>query len=107
MKIITIFSDDHSIELHNSILGKETVKINGQVVSSEFSFLGTTHSFNITKNGQKIPYKVKFRAGTPVAFDIYREGEPLIESPPFPFWRVVIIAVLTIFFYELIQGRIF
>lgn len=104
MKIITLYSDEHDIELHNSILGKETVKINGKIISSKFSFFGTTHSFSVSSNGQEIPYKVRFRTGTPVAFDVHRNGEPLIESPPYGFWRILILGVIFILFYELAKG---
>lgn len=107
MKIITVYSDNNILELHNSFLfGKETVKYNGKVVSSKYSLFGYTHSFSVDENGQKISFRVRFRFGLPAAFDIFKNGEPIIESPRQQFWRIGYFTLGVIFVWELVQGRI-
>ena len=54
MKYITINLRDNEIEVHNSFLGKETIKVNDKIVSNEFSIFGADHYFRITKTGVKL-----------------------------------------------------
>lgn len=74
--------DGNLIELHNSIWGEETVKVNGQMVSKKSSFLGTEHFFNlINDNGSTDRYIVKSKmTDLTVGIDIYRNGIPIIHN---------------------------
>lgn len=50
MKYTEYTVDNDKIEFLNSILGKETVVVNGEKVSEKFSVTGTEHHFNIKSN---------------------------------------------------------
>ena len=107
MKIITIYLNSNTMELHNSfLLGKETVKFNGEIMSSKYSLFGHTHRFSVDENGKEVSYSVRFRSGLPAAVDILRDGEPFLESPKNQFWRIGLITLGVIFIWELAQGRI-
>jgi hypothetical protein len=50
MKYTEYTIDNDKIEFLNSILGKETVVVNGEKVSEKFSITGTKHHFTIKSN---------------------------------------------------------
>ena len=50
MKYTEFTIDNNKIEFLNSILGKETVVVNGEKVSEKFSVTGTEHHFTIKLN---------------------------------------------------------
>ena len=82
MKFTTVHLDDNKIEVFNSLLGKETVKVNGEIVSEKYSFAGATHVFNIKENEQEITCKLDIGYGfSGVVFDLYKGEQPIIESP--------------------------
>ena len=82
MKFTTIHLDDNKIEVSNSFLGKETVKVNGEIVSEIFSMAGATHIFNIKENDQEVPCKLILGYGlNGVVFDLYKDEKLIIESP--------------------------
>ncbi|MGN8226013.1 hypothetical protein [Gracilimonas sp. BCB1] len=81
MKYTTIHLGDNKIELHNTLLGKETVKVNGEVVSSKYSMLGAEHPFTIHEDGKDVNCNVQFGFSmNGVVFDLYKDGSPIIES---------------------------
>jgi hypothetical protein len=50
MKYAEYNIDNNKIEFLNSILGKETVVVNGEKVSKKFSVTGAEHHFSIKSN---------------------------------------------------------
>ena len=50
MKYAEYNIDNNKIEFLNSILGKETLVVNGEKVSKKFSVTGTEHHFTIKSN---------------------------------------------------------
>jgi hypothetical protein len=50
MKYTEYTIDNDKIEFLNSILGKETVVVNGEKVSEKFSITGAEHNFSIKSN---------------------------------------------------------
>ena len=50
MKYTEYNIDNNKIEFLNSILGKETVVVNGEKVSEKFSITGAEHHFTIKSN---------------------------------------------------------
>jgi len=103
MKFITIQSGDAKIEIHNSIWGKETIKVNDEVVSSQFSFFGSVHNFSRIENNEEIFYEVKIRLGFGPAVDIYRQGKPLLEFPKYGALRFFLFLLLIGFIIKLIE----
>lgn len=79
MKYVTLFHNGNQIEVHNSLMGKETIKYNGEVVSSKSSFFGAKHAFWVIEDGEEVEYKVliSFNWKIGIGFDIFRNGEPL------------------------------
>jgi hypothetical protein len=83
MKLMTIYQGENKIEIHNSILGKETVYVNNEEVSSKYSFWGTNHIFEVEEAGEWIEYELTTGLGMyGVTIDLYREGYPVIDSSP-------------------------
>ncbi len=82
MKFTTVHIDDNKIEVFNSFLGKETVKVNGEIVSEIYSILGATHVFKIKENEQDVVCKLVIGFGfSGVVIDLYKDEKPIIESP--------------------------
>src|SRR5688500_13246884 len=82
MKFTTIYLGENKIEIFNSILGRETVKVNDEEVSSKFSIKGTEHIFNIHEDEKEVECKLSMGLGlSGVVIDLYKNGKPVIESP--------------------------
>jgi len=80
---MTIYQGENKIELYNSILGKETVYVNNEKVSSKYSFWGTNHIFEVEEAGEWIEYELTTGLGMyGLTIDLYREGYPVIDSSP-------------------------
>jgi hypothetical protein len=84
MKIMGIYSDGVHIEFFNSMWsGKETIKVDGEVVSAKHSFWGTSHYFQVIgPDGEPIDFELRtgMNNGFGVSVDIMRNGVPLLES---------------------------
>ncbi len=81
MKFATIYLDQNKIEIDNSIFGKETIRLNGSVVSKKYSLLGTKHQFFILENEKKIKCQLNLGYGpNGVVMDLYKNNQPVIES---------------------------
>jgi len=82
MKFTTIYLDENKITFSNSWLGKETIHVNDELVSSKYSFGGTEHLFTIPdKNGVANCKLVTGFGNTGVVIDLYKNDKPIIESP--------------------------
>jgi len=104
MKVTTVYLGVNKIELFNSLLGKETVKVNGQEVSSKSPMAGTEHNFIITENDKVSNCKLVTGFGVSgVVFDLYRDNQPIIESPKVGLGRVMIF-LLVIFIVGVVLG---
>ena len=101
MKFTTIYLDENKIEICNSILGRETIKVNGEIVSSKFSITGAEHVFSITENGTVADCKLKLGFGlNGVVFDLYKNNKPIVESPK----NGCLILFVVVFFIALVIG---
>jgi len=94
MKYTTIHLDGTKIELFNSFLGKETVKVNGEIVSEKRSMTGTDHIFKINENGTENTYKLTTGFNIyGVVFSLYKNDKPIIEMPKSKTSNYVIIII--------------
>ena len=80
MKYTEIKINQNKIEFHNSILGVEKIMFNGKEVSKKFSFLGTTHNFEIEENNYKITSKCQSLCWDKVKIIIERNNEKIYEK---------------------------
>lgn len=81
MKFTTIYLGENKIEVFNSFLGKETVKINDEIVTNKFSLFGTEHNFKITENEELVECKLDIGYGINGAiFSLYKNKQPIIVS---------------------------
>lgn len=81
MKFTTINLGENKIEIFNSFLGRETIKVNGEVVSRKFSVFGTEHTFIVQENGEAVELKINIGWGFEgIVFDLYRNNQPVVES---------------------------
>ncbi|MGZ2371699.1 hypothetical protein ACXR6G_18105 [Ancylomarina sp. YFZ004] len=82
MKFTTIHLENNKIELFNSVFGKETIKVNNEIVSEKRSILGTEHLFQIKENENEANCRLVTGFGrNGVVFDLYKNDKPIIESP--------------------------
>ena len=89
MKFTTVYLEENKIEIFNSILGRETIKVNGEIVSNKYSFAGAEHLFSITENGTIANCKLQMGFGlNGVVFDLYKNKKPIVESPKSNFLRI-------------------
>lgn len=105
MKFTTICIGKNKIELFNSIWGKETVKVNDEVVSSRLSFTGTNHIFKIKEDEKEVEYKLS--TGFCIdgfLTDLYKDGEPVITSDKDSYFRIINLAVVIVIVAWLIGG---
>jgi len=93
MKYTTVHLNGNKIELFNTLLGKETVKVNGKIVSEKRSLKGTEHIFQINENTYKLTTGMNING---VVFSLYENDKPIIEMPKnkFAFYLIVIIGMI-------------
>ena len=72
------------IEFINSISGKETIMVNGQVVSQKTTIMGTAHRFSLIESGEKARYILRTKIGgeTMVLIDLSRNGHYILQNEP-------------------------
>ncbi len=93
MKYTTIYNGDNKIEVHNSFLGKETIRVNGELVSSKYSITGTEHEFGMDEATGRSNCKIVTGFGlSGIVLDFYKNGSPVIVSPKNSMLGVLIIA---------------
>jgi|TARA_B110000037_G_C16815952_1_gene381627 hypothetical protein len=81
MKFTTIYLEENIIEIHNSFLGKETIKVNNEIVSEIRSFFGAEHSFKINENENITDCRIKIGFSlNGVVFNLYKNNKPIIIS---------------------------
>ena len=99
MKVTTINLGETHIEFHNALSGKETIKVNGEVVSSKFSFSGMDHVFQVHEGGEEVTYKLTSGTGMfGVMFSLYKNDNAIIESPKTKGWlRFALVAIILLF----------
>ena len=100
MKITTINLGETHIEFHNNGLsGKETIKVNGEVVSSKVSFSGMDHVFKVNEGGEEVNYKLTTGTGMfGVMFSLYKNEIAIIESPKTKGWiKFALVAIILLF----------
>ena len=82
MKFTTVYIGENKIEIFNTLLGVEKIKVNGEIVSKKFSIFGTEHNFAIKENDENVECKINFGFGFHgVVFNLYKDNKPIIESP--------------------------
>ena len=96
--------EGNKIELFNTLLGKETVKVNENIVSEKRSITGTDHNFVVVENGAEVACKLSAGFGiNGVVFNLYKNDKPIIESLKSSLLAFLIFVILGIIAYELIS----
>lgn len=79
MKLLTLYHNGNTIEVHNTMSGKEKIYYNEEEVSEKWSMFGALHSFSVTEDGEEVDYKVTTALHiNGIGCDIWRAGEPLL-----------------------------
>ncbi len=82
MKYITVYLDENKIEFFNAFLGKETIKVNNEIVSEKRSISGTEHNFVINEKGNEVPCKLTTGVSMyGVVINLYKNDKPVVEMP--------------------------
>lgn len=77
MKYAEYNIDNNKIEVYNSLLGKETILLNGNTISEKHSFWGSDHYFNINDDNYSIRPFISLNNITGIAFKIHKNGLPI------------------------------
>ena len=105
MIFTTIYLGENKIELSNLFLGKETVRVNDEIVSSKCSITGIEHVFHILENDKKVVCKLVTGYGmSGVVIDLYKEGKPIISSPRFALLGIFLILFASVSIVGLFIG---
>lgn len=106
MKFTTINLGDNKIEVFNSFIGRETIVLNGKVVSKKNSITGATHLFKMIENDQEVQCKFILGYGlNGVVMSMYKDNKPVIESEKSMFFGFVFFMFIGFgfaFFYDVI-----
>ena len=95
MKFSTVQLGNNKIEIFNSYLGKETIMVNGKIVSEKNSMRGAKHTFKMLENERKVNCKLNLGYGANgVVMDLYVDNIAIIESPRSSF---LVISTIIIF----------
>ncbi|MEC5167177.1 hypothetical protein RCH18_002927 [Flavobacterium sp. PL11] len=94
MKFSTIQLGNNKIEIFNSFVGRESITLNGKIVSEKSSIGGAKHSFTMLENDRKVDCKLNLGYGANgVVMDLYVDNIAIIESPRSSL--LLIVAVIT------------
>jgi hypothetical protein len=105
MKIITINLGPSSIEFHNSLVGKETIKVNGEIVSSRFSVAGMEHVFTVEEGGEDVVYKLKTGLGfLGLSINLFRDDAAIILGQKTNGWLKITLLIILIIFLGIWVG---
>ena len=97
MKYSTIKLGNNKIEIFNSFIGRESIKLNGKIVSEKSSIGGAEHSFTMLENDQKVDCKLNLGYGANgVVMDLYVDNIAIIESPRSSLLLIVTILIFAI-----------
>ena len=81
MKFTTIYLEGNTIEVTNSLLGKETIKVNNKIVSEKSSIFGAEHNFKLNEGGKDIECRIKIGFSiNGTVFNFYKNNKPIIIS---------------------------
>lgn len=77
MKSAEYYIDNYKVEIFHSLRGRETVFVNGLMVSESEGFLTNSHNFKI--DGDTIFIQCKLGASESLgrSYQIYRNGQPM------------------------------
>ena len=99
MKFSTIQLGNNKIEIFNSYLGKETIMVNGSVVSQKNSIRGAKHTFKMMEQHRQVNCKLNLGYGANgVVMDLYIDNVAIIESPRSSFLMIFTIIIFIISF---------
>ena len=74
MKYSEFKIEDNIIEFHNSIIGKETVYVNGKNISEKYSVFGTKHNFELNKRLFQLKSSCQSFSGIGVNLELSENG---------------------------------
>jgi hypothetical protein len=87
MRYLTLkINPSTELTLDNTIWGKETVKLNGVVVSEKTSIWGSEHNFEALEENKMVTYNVIIKMGfdIKISYLITRDGEELLNDTKEP-----------------------
>lgn len=83
MRYLTLkINPNTELSIDNSIWGKETVKLNGVVVSEKVSFWGSIHKFKVVEQGEDFNYEVRIKMTLNIGIEYFVaiNGEILMDD---------------------------
>lgn len=109
MKYAEFSIGSYQIEYFNSILGNETVFVNGIEVSNRFSVFGTTHSFNLDSDCFSLSASYTAISKRVIHLELKRNAEIVekLKLDPNPNQRFNWLAIIIILAGSYLVGFIF
>ncbi|MBI3502263.1 MAG: hypothetical protein HY063_10765 [Bacteroidetes bacterium] len=81
--MIITTQNNNTIEIENSLTGKETIKHNGKEVSSKRTMMGGIHIFKVNEDNEEVQYEVDIKSrwhGFGHYVTIRRKGELIFSN---------------------------
>lgn len=95
MKFTTLYLLENKIEISNSLFGKETIKVNDEIVSEKYSITGAEHVFLLNEQGKEVECKIKLGYGlNGVIFSLYLDNKTIVESPQGGLYAAIFIPLM-------------
>ncbi len=80
MTTIDFAVDDTHVSLYNTIAGKETVTVNGKIVSERYSFFGTRHEFDVDGDTYEVITALQFWNIIGIKIQLRKNGKLIDEK---------------------------
>lgn len=77
MKYAEYKIDQQNVAFYNSILGIESVTVNGRKVSKGFSWFGKDHCFKLGEDQYRLRPYISFDNFSLISISIYKNGSPV------------------------------
>ena len=97
MKFQTIYLDNHTIEIHNTLYGKESIFVDGQLMSSQWSIFGALHEFEF--EGDQYEFSFSWTISG-IGLNLYKNQKPIIVSSSSKVLKIVLGILLILFLFD-------
>ena len=74
MKYAELKDGENKIEFYNTFYGKESVIVDGTVLSSKFSITGTTHDFKLASDDYQLSSRYKLFSKRSIDLELTKNG---------------------------------
>ena len=77
MKYTEFKANGNIVEFHNSVFGKETIFVNGEIISEKFSLFGTEHLFRLNEKQYSLKSSLQALKGVGIKVELAVNGKKI------------------------------